>query len=723
MRNLFWLFFILTAVLITACSGQDRCSDYDIVWHSQSRNSSESMPCGGGDIGMNVWVEDGDLLFYLARCGAFDENNTLLKLGRIRIRFDVPLDSIDFTQRLDLDKGRVEIIAGKGLDRIKAVVWADVFHPVANVRIISANPKGIKAFYESWREEDRALLKDESYQNSYKWAEKGQMMRADTIVTTSDGDVMFYHRNPDKGTVFDVSVEEQQLSQVKDSLYNPLGGLISGGLMREQRGVFSYSLKISTRVVQESEDDWKSEVMALAEMKSDEKASIRWWQQFWDRSFIRLNEDSDAEDPVWKAGRNYQLFRYQLGCNEYGMWPTKFNGGLFTFDPVYVNPERPFTADFRNWGGGTFTAQNQRLVYFPMLKSGDTDMMIPQFDFYLRNLRNAELRTELFFGHKGASFTEQIDTYGLPNPSEYGWDHPDGLNPALEYNNWLEYLWDTSLEFCHMIFEARRYSGMDIEKYIPLVESCLTFFNEHYGRDENGKLVIYPGSACETYKLTLNASSTIAALRIVTEDLIEYGRDGWADFLESIPEIPLREIDGKCMISPAASWERINNTEAPQLYPVWPWRIYNIRSEDLETARNTYLYDPDVQEFRSHEGWKQYNIFAACLGLAAEAADFTLKKFEDSDHRFPTFWGPGFDWTPDHNWGGTAMIGLQEMLLQEIDGKILLFPAWPKEWDVHFKLHAHGHTTVEARMTGGKVELLDVIPSSRKSDIEIIGTK
>ena len=36
------------------------------------------------------------------------------------------------------------------------------------------------------------------------------------------------------------------------------------------------------------------------------------------------------------------------------------------------------------------------------------------------------------------------------------------------------------------------------------------------------------------------------------------------------------------------------------------------------------------------------------------------------------------------------MIGMQEMLLQEADGKILLFPAWPKDWDVHFKLHATG---------------------------------
>jgi hypothetical protein len=31
-----------------------------------SRNSSESMPCGGGDIGM-IMVEDGAVMFYVSR--------------------------------------------------------------------------------------------------------------------------------------------------------------------------------------------------------------------------------------------------------------------------------------------------------------------------------------------------------------------------------------------------------------------------------------------------------------------------------------------------------------------------------------------------------------------------------------------------------------------------------------------------------------------------------
>ena len=66
------------------------------------------------------------------------------------------------------------------------------------------------------------------------------------------------------------------------------------------------------------------------------------------------------------------------------------------------------------------------------------------------------------------------------------------------------------------------------------------------------------------------------------------------------------------------------------------------------------------------------------------------------------------------------MIGLQEMLMQTSGRKIYLLPAWPKHWDVHFKLHAPYETTVEAVVIKGKIVSLNVIPSSRAKDVEVI---
>jgi hypothetical protein len=289
-----------------------------------------------------------------------------------------------------------------------------------------------------------------------------------------------------------------------------------------------------------------------------------------------------------------------------------------------------------------------------------------------------------------------------------------------------------------MILETERYAGQNIATYLPLIESCLTFFSEHYqylarqrgnkALDGDKKLVIYPGSAAETYKMAYNPTSTIVGLQTVLKRLLELPdtavspekRKLWQTLLAQLPAISYRSFEGHATIAPAKLWERINNTETPQLYPVFPWSIYGIGRPGLDTAVNTYLYDKDAVKFRSHIGWKQDNIFAARLGLTDEAARLTILKMQDSGRRFPAFWGPGYDWTPDHNWGGSGMIGIQEMLLQVDCKKLYLFPSWPKTWDVHFKLHAVYNTTVEAVLKNGQIESLIVLPASRQRDVEIL---
>jgi hypothetical protein len=172
-------------------------------------------------------------------------------------------------------------------------------------------------------------------------------------------------------------------------------------------------------------------------------------------------------------------------------------------------------------------------------------------------------------------------------------------------------------------------------------------------------------------------------------------------------------------LAPAENWQAIYNIEAPQLYPVFPWGLYGVGKPDIDIARNTYFHDPHVVSQRSSKGWKQYPIFAARLGLTDEAADLIKQKLKESGRRFPTWWGPGYDWTPDHNWGGSGMIALQEMLMQTDGEKIYLLPAWPKDWDVSFKLHAPYQTTVEATVKGGKITALKVTPETRKKDVII----
>jgi len=53
-------------------------------------------------------------------------------------------------------------------------------------------------------------------------------------------------------------------------------------------------------------------------------------------------------------------------------------------------------------------------------------------------------------------------------------------------------------------------------------------------------------------------------------------------------------------------------------------------------------------------------------------------------------------------------------------GPIRLLPAWPKDWNVDFKLHAPGNTTVRAVYRDGKVETIEVQPQSRRKDVVVM---
>jgi hypothetical protein len=127
----------------------------------------------------------------------------------------------------------------------------------------------------------------------------------------------------------------------------------------------------------------------------------------------------------------------------------------------------------------------------------------------------------------------------------------------------------------------------------------------------------------------------------------------------------------------------------------------------------------EVRIDKGSAGWQQDPVQSAMLGLAGEAAKFVANRFSTHDRgsRFPAFWGPNFDWIPDQDHGANGMMALQAMLLQADGRKLLLFPAWPKAWDVEFKLRAPLGTTVEGIYRGGKLERISVTPPERAKDL------
>jgi len=200
----------------------------------------------------------------------------------------------------------------------------------------------------------------------------------------------------------------------------------------------------------------------------------------------------------------------------------------------------------------------------------------------------------------------------------------------------------------------------------------------------------------------------------------ESQRSRWARMLQELPPVPVGEVDGVKLLRPADSFSACANSENPELYAVFPYRLYGVGRPDLDMARATY----EKRMNRHNRGWCQDSIQAACLGLGDEAGRLVAARSAqiNGSNRFPAMWGPNFDWIPDQDHGDNILTTLQLMLLQS-DGKTLyLLPAWPRNWNASFKLHAPFNTTVTGEVRGGKLTSLTVTPKSRATDVvQILG--
>lgn len=792
---LLWAPLFLAGALTGASADEqlDWLESYNVVWEEPSEHSGQSMPVGGHDVGLNVWVEDGDILFYLSQAGNRDENGALLKQGRVRLTLDPnPFRKPDtFRQELQLRESRVEISgSAPGAPETTVRIWVEVDRPVVHVDVDAQAPVSASITFETWRYRDRKLE-----QRGNKDGPRGMAMMnrtgypgdvwlySDTVEPGAE-QVLWYHRMRNEQGVFRKSVQQQNLEEVSDELYDPFTNLTFGGLLKGDHleadgtteGVYAqtsykgwrystarpddrHRFQVLSHVNQtHSIDDWKKELKQKAanDEPTHQQAWNRhqdWWKQFWLRSRVTINPGADEQNTSWQLGRNYNLMRYMLACNVHGREPTLFNGGLFTYDPLYVKGapaakagpgavDEGWTPDHRQWGAA-FTAQNQRLLYWPLLRTGDLDVLRPGIDFYRKGLASAKARVKQYWDHDGACFVEQISPQALPGMAMWGFTdssikkrhRPNDLEQGVQTNKWTRYLYQSQLEFAYMMLQAHRYGDVSLEQYLPFIDAAVRFFDEHYqmrkrnrdGRplDENGHLEIFPSKAREAYYQATNPADTVSGLHAVLGALLELKEkkltreqeQEYRAMLDRVPPVPIMTRKATTVIAPAASWEEGKPFEIPQLYPVFPFNMYGIGRGRLTLARRTWKQMPSAA--RDHISWHQGGIFTARLGLTDQAADYAIKKLSDSSRRFPTFWGPGHDWVPDHNWGGSGMIGLQEMLMQTPGRNIYLFPAWPEDWDVTFKLHAPRRTTVQVTQKDGQLQNLRVRPASRKQDVRI----
>ncbi len=436
-----------------------------------------------------------------------------------------------------------------------------------------------------------------------------------------------------------------------------------------------------------------------------------------------------------------------LACNQGGEFPLLFNGGIFTTDnpagrikgnnndELQISPGGPMTPDFRRWMFCGFMSQNQRWLAWPALAAGDADLVEPSIRFYRDRSKIAAARARLNKA-KGVVYTEPLDIWGLCATG----DRPDGLCG----HEHLTYHFAMMLEHALIGLRARSYSGAELAPDLDWMIGTLRFFDSFYraqnqkrhGTELNaaGRLVIYPGSSVEAVIGATNPVDAVSGLHAVADALLALPdsilsterRAYIAGLRATLPDIPVGERDGRRSVLIADSYEKqYNQWEFPEMYAAWPYRRIGVTVPGtLELARATFdtVQKPWADKVLNHDfSWMPNIVNAASAGYADRAAALLVDKMSDrkAQVRFPAFFGPGHDWLPDHNHGGSGTTGLQEMILQPdaAGEKLYLLPAWPRDWDLECKLHAPRGTTIELTYRKGKIERLKVTPSSRRGDI------
>ena len=710
---------------------------YDVVWDSLGKGEHDSMPLGNGEVCVNAWTEPGgDLVFYISRTDAWDDNARLVKIGRVRIHLDpnALAEAKPFVQKLSLRDGTIVITAGKSRMRL----WVDAHRPVIRVEADTAGATAATASVELWRTkrlEYADLQCSDIMTKAPASARRSTIIEPDTVLTSQTGRVGWYHHNA-KSFGPAILSKIQGFEGFKQA--DPLLGRTFGAVIKADNGrrlddlrlqsprgmSHRFSIHVLTRHPSTPEKWLAAMDETIRDAESVDAATCRsehekWWADFWGRSYIRAADASAAGDAAY-VSQMYHLQRFINACAGRGAYPIKFNGSLFTVAPVGKDP------DYRRWGPG-YWWQNTRLPYISMCTSGDFDLMKPLWKMYAGEvMRISKYRTKLYCGHDGAFLPECIYFWGPIFSETYGWQPWNERKDKLQASGWHKWEWVGGLELCWMMLDCYDHTR-DREfltgTVLPTCREILTFFDQHYKTDDAGKLVMHPSQALETWWTCTNPMPEVAGCIAVTDRLLGLPdtatppaeRALWRRLRDKMPDLPTRQIKGKTALAPAEKFANKRNSEVPELYAVFPFRLVALGRPNLDWGIEALHHRRD----RGASGWRQDDIFMAYLGLADEARKNLVARARSHDRkeRFPAFWGPNFDWTPDQDHGGILLKAFQAMLMQTDGEKIFLLPAWPKDWDVDFRLHAPGRTVVQGKVRGGKVLNLKVTPPRRKKDV------
>ena len=356
---------VLAAALTLSCPVfAQSAAEYSVTWTSPGASYKDSMPIGNGDLGINLWTEaNGDIIFLIAKTDAWTENGQLVKLGRVRLSMDGnPFKAGSaFRQVLEPRTGSIEL---RGESSAVMRVWVDANAPAIHLEMRGSQPVRLKASIELWRTETRRTTSakgndemDRGLRELSGNPEKSVVIEPDTVLPAINDQLAWVHFNTRSiyPSVFDNQHLDSLLAAYSDPLLHRAFGVLMKGpglasvgnqTLESTAARNNFRLDLYALTTQApSPQDWRRAVEQMVTridavgLDVARAAHQRWWNEFWNRSWINVTGDSNAS----AVTQGYAMQRWMTATEGRGAAPMKFNGGIFT-----VGQEPPADTSLRS---------------------------------------------------------------------------------------------------------------------------------------------------------------------------------------------------------------------------------------------------------------------------------------------------------------------------------------------------------------------------------------
>lgn len=452
-----------------------------------------------------------------------------------------------------------------------------------------------------------------------------------------------------------------------------------------------------------------------------EKEHSRWWQNFWKKSFVQL-EDHPIPEQLWYFGL------YQAG-SALKRAPVPGLCGLW-----YGHQDLPRQGLFN----AVYTMdQNVQIHTLPVFCVNHPELALPFMDTFLNALPETVSETKKMFDLPGACYPLEMKFMG-GEPS-FGSDYRLSLCGG---------------PFCGIIYVwAYRYTRdkkLLREKIYPFLREIVRFFSAFMEKDRDGRYHLPLTVPAEIFTLSRDAIADISLLKPCLQLAIEASklfnldseeRKGWEDLLANYPAYPTKQgiiMDGADIpldhpsqltfrLYPVvlahekeeAVWKTVERT----LDHIIPYFQAKVRAASCLIGYTPAITRKDNKKKWRAAGWLWF-FFTRTMLMYGRKKEIMPLLYEElraqlkPNGLFPHL-GIGMEVsenpqcrelcpaTPENN--STVMMIITEVLMQSYHGLIRLFPGLTGKATARFgNLRAEGAFLVSSEMVKGKVTFVSI---------------